>query len=130
MKTWKKCAFIGILAIIVFAFIGCPPEKTVETGIKLEGVWQDPGVDQDKLNEIKAAFEKYYPDIRVIQIMESGAPGRTGKTIKLAKIYVNEWPENLTTSAQIRAELDPIYNNLISQAHDNGRHIYKRQFYS
>jgi ABC-type glycerol-3-phosphate transport system substrate-binding protein len=107
MKTWKKCAFIGILAIIVFAFIGCPPEKTVETGITITGDLT--GVDLNKLNEIKAFFERYHSDIRVIEVRIGGTNGRVGDTIKMAKNSINDWePEDDTEARQM---IDFMYNS-------------------
>jgi ABC-type glycerol-3-phosphate transport system substrate-binding protein len=87
------------------------------TGITITG--DQTGVDQTNLSDIKAAFEKYYPDIRVIQIMETGTSGRTGNTIKFTKIDINAWPTNLN-DIQTKAEIDVIYNNIIAQAHNKG----------
>ena len=111
MKTWKKCAVVGILAIIVFAFIGCPPEKTVETGIKLEGVWQDPDVDQANLNDIKATFEKYYyPDTIKFIIVTETETGRVGtsNTVKIAKAYITAWEIG---DASNKSKIDLVLSN-------------------
>ena len=87
-------------------------------GITITGDTQ--GVNQTKLNEIKALFEKYHPDIKIIEVRNSGTNGRVGNTIKIAKNSINDWaPEDNTEAMQM---INFMYNttNNVGQAHDNG----------
>jgi hypothetical protein len=86
-----------------------------DTGITFAGLWKDPDVNQPNLTAIKNAFEQYYPDINIIEVMESGTPGRTGDRIKLPKNYIDTWPANLTNT-QIKERVDLIYSTSITKA--------------
>jgi hypothetical protein len=101
--------------MVVLSCDGCE-EPAGGTGITITG--DQTGVDQTKLNDIKAAFEKYYPDIK-IEVTDD-VTGRTGTTIKLARGYITtNWTLGMT-STQIRAEIDAIYSHQVSKVHDNG----------
>ena len=84
-----------------------------DTGITFDGPWQS--VDQDKLNEIKNAFERYYPDIKVIEVRTSGTDGRVGDRIKLLDTYINSWALN-GSEYSIHTRITTLYTTTTTKA--------------
>ena len=91
-----------------------------DTGITFAGLWKDADVDQANLTAIKNAFEREYPDINIIEVRASAPNGRVGDTIKISKLFIDNWPSGLTP-AQDKAMIDPIYANIITQAREAPR---------
>jgi hypothetical protein len=84
------------------------------------GVTPDGGDWPQKLEEIRLGFKTSHPDIKIIEVIASGTPGRTGDTIKISKTYITNWDLNLGETS-IKARVDQVYNNIITQAREAPR---------